>query len=149
MEGFANAVYIVPATQCRINGAVVDDGEAIIRGIRKEGEDVNRIDNVGSSIGEQFCQGRQRTVLRAADHIAVGDEDHIALRERTVLAFTNTSPPRFQQLLQISANGVGKLPSVQEVEEAPQVADLSHRSTRKASFATATAFRLYAVARDG
>ena len=80
-EVLSQAFYLVPSTKGWIDLGVVNDGEAIVRRIGKEGQYVNTRDHAAQSRGQYPVQGFQGGHAGFLELVTVGDQDGISFGE--------------------------------------------------------------------
>ena len=81
----ADRVHIIPGAEVRINLSVVDHREAIVGGVRKARQEVDRVDQPTADPNRcrNLCKRLQRIQLRPLlNLITVGNQHHVALVER-------------------------------------------------------------------
>ena len=65
---------MVPVTELGIDGAVVDDREAVVRAVRVEGQQVDAVDDAGEVGVEKLPQRLQWPLARVLYAVSIGHQ---------------------------------------------------------------------------
>ena len=79
VERSPQIAHVVPVPQRRIHRRVIDDRKAVVRRVRKEGQQVDGAEHLVKTVaGQELLQRVQRAFPRRTNVIAVGDQHDVA-----------------------------------------------------------------------
>ncbi len=78
-EIIPQASDIIPIPKRRVDSAVIDNREAIVRGIWVEGQNVDGADHIPQVFFDEVSQGLDGRLALMLDHVPIGDQNRIAL----------------------------------------------------------------------